>query len=154
MSETGHLPTDVESSDRDPDAATLKPAPLSLFLSLLLSFSRSLALLTSPLFAAAAITSSSSSRRLVLPCPRSPPCSWRVGALPDSCARNLCPTRCLTRTTCLSAAGPPPDRRGLSSSTRSSARFEEREKCTGRGEGARKRMFRHGDAIKRYIRDI
>lgn len=27
MSETGHLPTDVESSERDPEAATLRPAP-------------------------------------------------------------------------------------------------------------------------------
>ncbi|KYN01231.1 hypothetical protein ALC62_07850 [Cyphomyrmex costatus] len=27
MSETGHLPTDVESSDRDPGAVTLKPGP-------------------------------------------------------------------------------------------------------------------------------
>ncbi|KYN27110.1 hypothetical protein ALC57_03453 [Trachymyrmex cornetzi] len=27
MSETGHLPTDVESSDRDPGAVTLQPGP-------------------------------------------------------------------------------------------------------------------------------
>ncbi|KYQ48029.1 hypothetical protein ALC60_12989 [Trachymyrmex zeteki] len=27
MSETGHLPTDVESSDRDPGAVTLQPRP-------------------------------------------------------------------------------------------------------------------------------
>lgn len=38
MSETGHLPTDVESSGRDPGAATLQPGPYPLSLSPLLSF--------------------------------------------------------------------------------------------------------------------
>lgn len=62
MSETGHLPTDVESSDRDPGAATLQPGPyppspllssfyldvLSLYLSHLLLTRRNLPILSAP----------------------------------------------------------------------------------------------------------
>lgn len=78
MSETGHLPTDVESSDRDPGAAFLLPAGIRfLSLSILLSLSPSL-----PLFSSTYLTLSS-------PFLFVPSCFWRN--LPILCIGNLCP---------------------------------------------------------------
>lgn len=87
MSETGHLPTDVESSGRDPGAATLQAGALS---ALSLSPPRSTWL--SSLFF-------------------TPPCSWRVGTFPIPCTGNLCPPYVNRIQHSPPASGPPPNRR-------------------------------------------